>query len=153
MTNAATNNEAATNDAQGEQPVKHKRYNYRGNTKLLSQGTDKNGNPWATFSVKRAGKKTTEAVVFGEKVAKALDMLAQAGTDKVLNVFGYFDPKKERSFDTKDGRHVKIRQLQVLDVNWPLPARAKSEDAAEEQASAPEATEEHAVSDDVDNPF
>lgn len=153
MTNAATNNEATTNNAQGEQPVKHKRYNYRGNTKLLAQGTDKNGNPWATFSVKRAGKKTTEAVVFGEKVAKALDMLSQAGNDKVLNVFGYFDPKKERSFDTKDGRTVKIRQLQVLDVNWPLPARSKAEDAADEQAAEPEMAQANAADEDVDNPF
>lgn len=137
-------NAAATTEA-AEATTKFKRYNYRGTVHILSQGT-KDGKAWCKFSVKgEDGKKKVEAYAYAEKATLALKMAQEAGKDKVLNIFGYFNPNNTSSFTNRKGETVTVRKLQVLDVNWPLPPKAKATTASTGEKTATEAAAQQPV--------
>lgn len=139
--NANNTNEAAADNA----TTKFPRYNYRGTVQILSQGV-KDGKTWCKLIVRGAnGKKKVEALAYDLKADAALQMAQAAGKDKVLNVFGYFNPNNTSTYKNKKGETVTVRQLQVLAVNWPLPPKAKAQETGTSEEAPTETGQTPAV--------
>lgn len=103
------------------------RYNISGIIENLVQRTDKDGNPYVTFRLKREGKRAVSGVAFRDR---AVALSANCTDGAPANLYGVFEP---REFTGTDGNQVKYNRFTVLSVKVPQPA---NEDQVTDAAAA-----------------